>query len=176
MSLKNLGLTPSPLVCTICELFLYVLKILLLVFWGLTPGLLVHTLFALCLYMMKISLLVFLHLTFSHQQELSPTHFNTFALKLKFGIYSPNFKISFTVFFTLVLFCAHSIFNIWALSYSITRHAQMGEIWQPSDYGRGPPDPSAFIHFVNSREPMSHKLWCHRIDRIWYKVYPAVHI
>ena len=71
MSLTNLGLTLGPLVRTLFEIFLYLLKSLLLVFWGLKPGPLVRTLFALFIYLLKSTLIVFWHLTFLHQQELS---------------------------------------------------------------------------------------------------------
>ena len=47
----------------------------------------------------------------------------------------------------------------------------MGDIRRPYKYGRGSPYPGAFIQCVDGIEPMIHKLWCHRTDRIYREVH-----
>ena len=140
-----------------------------MVFYGITTGPLVCTIFALFIYMMKILLLVFFRLTiFTNRSRVQRwlTPFNIFALKLKFVVFPPNSKISFVVFFATVLFFSHRVSKRCALSYSIICRAPIGDIRQPSDSGSGAPDPDAFIQYVDGRQPMSQKLWCHRIDGI----------
>ena len=71
MILKNLGLASGPLVRTIFDIFFYVLKSMLLVFWDMTPGPLVRIIFALFLCVLNSLLLVFWGLKFLYLQELS---------------------------------------------------------------------------------------------------------
>ena len=103
MSLTNLGLTPSPLVCTLSALFICVMKSLLLVFWGLTFP---HQ-------WESSPLLVFFHLAFLYQKESSPKVVNSLqSFNAQIADFSPNFKINFIV---IVWICAHSISN-WFFS------------------------------------------------------------
>ena len=146
---------------------------------GLSTGPLVHTIFWLLLYVLKSRLLVFLRLMFctngSRIQRLS-TIFNIFALKLKVRIFHPNLKICFIVFFTIVWFVAHIVSNHYYLSYIMIRCNTMVDIHRPSDSGSRDPDTGAFIQCVDGRDPMIHKLWCHRTDRLCCEVHPTAHI
>ena len=154
MILTNMGLNTVTLVLTLFALLLYVLKSPLMLFWGLNPGPLVCTLFALFIYGPNSTLLVFLSLKFSHQQDYIPKvldSFQYFVLKLNFGILPRNFKISFTVFFNIVQFYAHSISNRCAFSCSRIRHSPMSDIHLHSDYGSRDPDTGDFIQYVDCR-------------------------
>ena len=52
----------------------------------------------------------------------------------------------------------------------------MGDIRRNYDSGSGDPDPGAFLQCVNGREPMVHKFWCHRVDRLCREVFPTARI
>ena len=108
------------------------------------------------------------------QRWLTP--FNIFALKLKFVIFPPNVKICFIVFFSIIWFCAHSIYNRYDLSYSMILRTPMGDIRRPSEYGSRDPDTGAFIQWVDGGEPTSHKLWYQGIGGICHKVHTIEHI
>ena len=101
------------------------------------------------------------------------TLLNIFTLILKFGIFHPNIKISFIVFFTVVWFVACSVSNRWSLSCRMILHTPMGAIQKPSDSGSRAPYPGAFILCVDGRDPMIHELWCHRIYGLCCEVRPT---
>ena len=139
-------------------------------------GPLVCTIFVLFLYILKIPLLLFLRLDVLYQQEFNPKvvdSFQFFALALKFRIFVPNFKISFIVFLSLVFHC---VSNRCSLSYSMLRCAPIGYFWRPYNYGIVDPDTKFFIQCYNGRDPMIQELWCHRLASICCEVHPTARL
>ena len=101
------------------------------------------------------------------------THFNIFALSLKFGIFVPNYKISFIAFLSIVYRC---ISNRCSLPYIFVRCVPMGDIHSPSVYGSKAPDVSIFIQCVSGREPVAHKLWSHGMDGLSLNIHPVAQV
>ena len=121
-SLKNLGLTPDPLVHTLFALFLCVLArpLVVLVFWGLTFLHQQESIPKVIFFLPKI------HTDRSQVQRWS-THQNVLALK--FLIFSPYFKISLIVIVKVRICLTHS--NRCIFNKDIIRHAPMGTICRP---------------------------------------------
>ena len=92
------------------------------------------------------------------------THFNIFALALKFRIFTRNFKISFIVYLSIV----YHYFSIHcSLPFKIPRRATTGSIWNLSDGTvSGDAYPRSFIQCVIGREIMDINLWLHGLDVI----------
>ena len=137
------------------------------------------TIFALSLYVRKIPLLMFWCLTFFTNSiwiQRWLTFFNIFSLKLKFGIFHPNFKISFIVLCNIVWFISHSVSNRCDFSYIMIWRSQMGDIWQTCDFISGAPDYGAFIQCTDNIETIINEFWCHGIDRMRRDVHPTANI
>ena len=149
MILKNLILTPYPLVCTIFVVFLCVLVITLvvLVFWVLT-----------FLHQQESSpKVIFLRLALSYQQESSPNLVDSLkCLALKFLILFPNLKNSFIVIVVVRLCLAHS--NRCSFTKNIIRRAPMVTIRRPSESDIGGTETTAFVQCINGRYPQINKL------------------
>ena len=100
------------------------------------------------------------------------THWHVLALKLL--VLFPNFKLGFIVMFMVWPRLTHSY--QCCFTKNMIRHAPMGTIFRPLYSSGGVTEATAFIKWVNGREPHIHELWFLGLDGIRCKFHPTAHV